>query len=163
MYGEILESYREIVQKFLHFLYEYKRYIFLHSKSFINKSIESKSFMKKLPQLREETGISSDYWNNYAGKILTHKYGGFRALSVAFNEFPIPHYAVHFDQYAKRHSLIIERTPPITELDSIADELNRKIPSEHMDEKDFVTQVTRACEIVHGSLMHEYIQMYVKK
>ncbi len=138
-----------------HFIYNFK--------SFINDLFESKDFMKKLPQLREETGISSDYWNNYAGKILTHRYAGFRALSAAFHEFPIPHYAVHFDQYAKRHAFIIESTPHVTELDSIADELNKKIPSQIMNESEFITHVTRACELVHGSAMHEYIRSYIDR
>ncbi len=75
--------------------------------------------MLKLPQVNKTTGVSADYWNEYASKITAIWYEGEKRFQEEMRKSPIKQYEERFDKYDIDFS-----NPRIDLLNQIARDVN---------------------------------------
>lgn len=106
--------------------------------------------MRPVPQI-QETGVSADYFNEYAHRIISFDIGGIGRVAISFQENPVKKYEERFSSNKYTDIITDTNRDSVKQLDDIAMEANQRFcnANEFMD-VDFKRLINAVRDLIYG-------------
>jgi hypothetical protein len=117
----------------------------------------------KVPQINENTGVSSDYWNEYVSHITTSR-EGIKTLAEWFKEYPIRKYEQRFPTEKYEDAITPQNINAIRRLNELSDIVNANFTDPlKLTEDKFKKTITEVCHIIFGEKRNPYFPEITKE
>jgi len=114
--------------------------------------------MKEAPNTAEETGISKDYFNEYAPRLPLMKLDGMAGVVESFRIFPVKKYEELFPTTEYANVVNAQNQAAVSRLDEIADSSNtRFVDTDQFTEDDFKKTINEVVGLIYGQ---DYSKIY---